>query len=47
LDLLEVSRVDRDAVPILARWNSEGIQFLNCPAYLRDWIAKAGNQKDS
>jgi hypothetical protein len=47
LDLQEVSRVDREVVPTLARWNSEGIQFLNCPAYLRDWIAKAGDQKDS
>jgi len=46
LDLREVSRVDREAVPTLARWNSEGVQFLNCPAYLRGWIAKAGNQGD-
>ena len=46
LDLTEVSRVDREAVPTLARWNSEGVQFLNCPAYLRGWIVKARNQGD-
>ena len=47
LDLQEVSRVDREVVPTLARWNSQGVKFLNCPAYLRDWIAKTGNQKNS
>jgi hypothetical protein len=46
LDLGEVSRVDREAVPTLARWNSEGVKFLNCPAYLCDWIAKVWNPGD-
>ncbi len=46
VDMREVRRVDREVVPTLARWNSEGIRLENCPAYLRDWIAKARNQKD-
>jgi hypothetical protein len=24
----------------LARWNADGIKFENCPAYLREWIAR-------
>jgi anti-anti-sigma regulatory factor len=47
LDLREVTRVDRDAVPTLARWNSRGVQLLNCPAYLRNSIRKARDQDDS
>jgi hypothetical protein len=44
LDLLEVKRVDREVVADLARWNADGIKFENCPAYLREWIART--QKD-
>ena len=40
LDLLEVKRVDREVVVDLARWNTDGIKFENCPAYLREWIAR-------
>ena len=40
LDLLEVKRVDREVVADLARWNTDGIKFENCPAYLREWIAR-------
>ena len=45
LDLREVKRVDREVVADLARWNTDGIKFENCPAYLSEWIAKT--QKDS
>ena len=44
LDLREVKRVDREVVADLARWNTDGIKFENCPAYLREWIART--QKD-
>ncbi len=44
LDLREVKRVDREVVVDLARWNTDGIRFDNCPAYLREWIART--QKD-
>jgi hypothetical protein len=40
LDLRDVKRVDRDVVADLARWNTDGIKFENCPAYLREWIAR-------
>jgi hypothetical protein len=40
LDLREVRRVDREVVADLARWNADGIKFENCPAYLREWIAR-------
>ena len=40
LDLREVKRVDWEVVVDLARWNTDGIKFENCPAYLREWIAR-------
>jgi hypothetical protein len=40
LDLREVKRVDREVVADLAHWNTDGIKFENCPAYLREWIAR-------
>jgi hypothetical protein len=45
LDLREVKRVDREVVVDLARWNTDGIKFENCPAYISEWIART--QKDS
>ncbi len=41
LDLREVKRVDREVVATLARWNADGITLQDCPAYVREWIAKA------
>jgi ABC-type transporter Mla MlaB component len=46
LDMREVTRVDRDTIATLARWNSKGIEFRNCPTYLRNWIAKAQDPKN-
>jgi hypothetical protein len=43
LDLREVKRVDREMMAALARWNSDGLKFENCPAYLREWIARTQN----
>jgi hypothetical protein len=40
LDLREVRRVDREVVADLARWNTNGIKFENCPAYLSEWIQR-------
>ena len=45
VDLREVRRVDREVVDTLARWETEGIKLENCPAYVREWIAKLQNQK--
>jgi hypothetical protein len=38
LDLEEVRLVDRDVVQFLASCESNGIELLNCPLYVREWI---------
>lgn len=38
LKIGEVSLVDVDAVRFLGNCESEGIQLLNCSAYIRKWI---------
>ena len=38
LDLAEVSLVNLDVVQFLSTCESEGIQLLNCPTYIRKWI---------
>jgi anti-anti-sigma regulatory factor len=40
LELGEVSLVDVDAVRFLTACESEGIQLLNCSAYIREWIVR-------
>jgi anti-anti-sigma regulatory factor len=40
LDLTEVILVDREAVRLLAVSEATGIELRNCPAYIREWIAK-------
>jgi len=38
LDLGDVSVVNLDVVQFLSTCESEGIQLLNCPTYIRKWI---------
>jgi hypothetical protein len=38
LDLGDVSLVNVDVVQFLSTCESEGIQLLNCPTYVRKWI---------
>jgi anti-anti-sigma regulatory factor len=40
LELGEVSLVDADAVRFLIACESQGIQLLNCSAYIREWIVR-------
>jgi hypothetical protein len=40
LELREVTLVDVDAVRFLSACESEGIQLLNCSAYIREWIVR-------
>ena len=40
LELREVSLVDADAVRFLSTCEAEGIQLLNCSAYIREWIVR-------
>jgi anti-anti-sigma regulatory factor len=40
LDLTEVLVVDREAVRLLAFSEANVIELRNCPAYIREWVAK-------
>ena len=40
LELGEVSLVDAEAVRFLSTCESQGIQLLNCSAYIREWIVR-------
>lgn len=40
LDFSEVRRFDREVMEDLASWQAKGIRLENCPAYVREWIAK-------
>ena len=39
LDLKEVTLVGREAVQFLARLEADGARIVNCPEYVRSWIA--------
>jgi anti-anti-sigma regulatory factor len=38
LDLKDLTLVDQDVVSFFSRCERAGIQFENCPAYIREWI---------
>lgn len=38
LDLEQVRLVDRDAVHFLAMCEAKGIEFRNCPPFVREWM---------
>jgi hypothetical protein len=38
LNLTEITFLDREAVRLLSEAN--GIELRNCPAYIREWVAK-------
>ena len=40
LELREVTLVDAYVVRFLSACESEGIQLLNCSAYIREWIVR-------
>ena len=44
LDLGEVQLVDAEAVEFFARCEDAGIRLRNCPAYVREWIARNRRQ---
>lgn len=43
IDLGEVGLVDGDSVRLLAAIESNGIELRNCPAYIREWVARERN----
>jgi hypothetical protein len=38
LDLKDLRLVDQDVVSFLRRCEAGGIEFRNCPAYIREWL---------
>jgi hypothetical protein len=48
LDLEEVTLLDRDSVRFLIRCESEGVQLVNCPLFVREWVTRErGQMKDA
>ena len=43
LDLENITLIDRDAVKFLERCEADRIKLKNCPAYIREWIARETN----
>ena len=43
-DLAGATLIDRAAVRFLAAQEREGVELLNCPRYVREWIARERNQ---
>jgi hypothetical protein len=40
LELSDLTLVDRDAVKFLELCETDNIKLENCPAYIREWIAR-------
>ena len=40
IDLKNVSLVDREAVKVLARCETNGTELRNCPPYIREWVSR-------
>jgi hypothetical protein len=40
IDLKDVLLVDREAVKLLARSESNAVELRNCPVYIREWIKR-------
>ena len=47
LDLKDLVLVDRDIVRFLRACEGNGIALRNCPPYIREWIAREGDQSCS
>jgi anti-anti-sigma regulatory factor len=44
MDLSEVTLVDRKAVQYLVDQTSHNVRIVNCPVYLRRWIAQVSDE---
>jgi hypothetical protein len=40
LDLAEINLVDHVSVLFLIRCESQGVQIVNCPLYVREWVTR-------
>ena len=51
LDLRDVNLVDRSSVRFLTQCESQGIELLNCPLYIQEWMSRerrrAASQDDN
>ena len=47
IDLKAVLLVDREVVKLLALSEANGTELRNCPAYIREWIARERTQTDA
>ena len=47
IDLNDVLIVDRDAIPLLAECESNGVELRNCPAYVREWITRVRTDRST
>jgi ABC-type transporter Mla MlaB component len=47
IDLSEVTLVDRKAVQFFSERASQHIKLVNCPIYLRRWIAQVSDENES
>jgi len=41
IDLTEVTLVSREAVDALAVAEANGIELINCPSYVREWVSRS------
>jgi hypothetical protein len=46
-DLGEATLVDREVVRFLAAQEVEGVELIDCPRYIREWIAQERSQECS
>ena len=46
-DLGEATLVDRQVVRFLAEQEMEGVELIECPRYIREWIARERSQECS
>jgi hypothetical protein len=47
IDLRNVLLVDREAVKLLALSEANGTELRNCPAYIREWVAREREETKS
>ena len=47
IDLKNVSLVDREAVKLLARCETNGTELRNCPHYIREWVKRERAERET
>jgi hypothetical protein len=40
IDLKNVLLIDREGVDLLVVAEAKGVELINCPAYIREWVAR-------